>query len=261
MEAEFLSNVRYNLFASKDDWNGWHAKLRHFTNFYHKASLVPKDNEFVSNIPTLHFSSNLDLVSPLPPFPPPSKLPPMNGSLHVLGNCDLSVKNGDSYAPLLARLRNKIPQSVKSRKHGHDQSMDKNLVKRTAISSLPMLALPPSPAPTCMPAPTSVPSSHPMHPSQDQRHELSHPSISWSSSWVVIEKTPRHLGNNPLQKWLLRVYWVYVEHTAGSQELCKTFFKPDSVLGFPCVIMRSRLSYDMDPSYSLSSFSSLPSCP
>lgn len=120
MEIEFLSNVRYNLFASKDEWNEWHAKLRRFSDFYHKASLVPEDNEqFISKNPTLHVSPSLDLAPPL----------------RALSNWNLSVKNSASYAPPLPRLGNEIPPSVNSRKRSRDASTDEHPVKRTAMYS------------------------------------------------------------------------------------------------------------------------------
>ena len=138
MEVEFLSNVRYNLFASKDEWNKWNAKLRRFSDFYHKASLVSGDDEqFISKTPPLQVSPNLDLAPPLPFLSSPSKLPspPMNESLRALPNWNLSVKNGASYAPPLPRLGNEIPPSVNSRKRSRDELTDEHPVKRTVMYS------------------------------------------------------------------------------------------------------------------------------
>lgn len=38
MEVEFLSNMRYNLLASKDEWEQWIAKLSNFHEYYDRAS-------------------------------------------------------------------------------------------------------------------------------------------------------------------------------------------------------------------------------
>ena len=88
MEVEFLSNVRYNLFASKEEWKEWHAKLRRFSDFYHKASLVPEDEQFISKTPSLHISPSLGPTPPLPSMSPASKLPspPLSESLRTMPN-------------------------------------------------------------------------------------------------------------------------------------------------------------------------------
>ncbi|KAK2745244.1 hypothetical protein FQN57_003939 [Myotisia sp. PD_48] len=38
MEVEFLSNVRYNLFVTADEWTQWENKLSLFANYFEKAS-------------------------------------------------------------------------------------------------------------------------------------------------------------------------------------------------------------------------------
>ncbi|KAL7947050.1 hypothetical protein V8C42DRAFT_352457 [Trichoderma barbatum] len=41
MEVEFLSNMRYNLLASKDEWEDWLTKLACFRDYYEQALRVP----------------------------------------------------------------------------------------------------------------------------------------------------------------------------------------------------------------------------
>lgn len=41
MEVEFLSNMRYSLYASKDEWKEWQNKLGKFWDYFEKASRVP----------------------------------------------------------------------------------------------------------------------------------------------------------------------------------------------------------------------------
>ncbi|KAF3893190.1 Meiotically up-regulated protein [Trichophyton interdigitale] len=43
MEVEFLSNVRYNLFVTKEEWNQWLAKLSVFSSYFEKASRLSLD--------------------------------------------------------------------------------------------------------------------------------------------------------------------------------------------------------------------------
>ncbi|KAF1935793.1 hypothetical protein EJ02DRAFT_438981 [Clathrospora elynae] len=41
MEVEFLSNMRYSLFTSKEKWNEWHLVLGKFGTFFDRASKMP----------------------------------------------------------------------------------------------------------------------------------------------------------------------------------------------------------------------------
>lgn len=41
MEVEFLSNMRYSLFTSKEKWTEWHAILGKFGTFFDRASKIP----------------------------------------------------------------------------------------------------------------------------------------------------------------------------------------------------------------------------
>jgi hypothetical protein len=81
MEVEFLSNVRYNLFASKEDWQKWHAKLAMFGDYIRRASRVPLENTYDERTPitpTLQVSPNMFPLSPntqLHPVSPAAKLP------------------------------------------------------------------------------------------------------------------------------------------------------------------------------------------
>ncbi|OAL70296.1 hypothetical protein A7D00_5262 [Trichophyton violaceum] len=43
MEVEFLSNVRYNLFVTKEEWSQWLAKLSVFSSYFEKASRLSLD--------------------------------------------------------------------------------------------------------------------------------------------------------------------------------------------------------------------------
>lgn len=81
MEVEFLSNIRYNLFVSKDDWRKWHAKLALFSDYIHRASQSPLENGYDERTPitpTLQVSPHLFPLTPgnqLHPVSPSTKLP------------------------------------------------------------------------------------------------------------------------------------------------------------------------------------------
>ena len=81
MEVEFLSNMRYTLFASEAEWKEWHVKLGKFSDYYDKASRTQLGFRNLS-LPTPSFNANPNLPSPpvsqhtSPPFV--SNPPPMN---------------------------------------------------------------------------------------------------------------------------------------------------------------------------------------
>ena len=43
MEVEFLSNMRYTLYASEAEWNAWHVKLGKFWSYFDRASRTPPE--------------------------------------------------------------------------------------------------------------------------------------------------------------------------------------------------------------------------
>ncbi|EXJ84503.1 hypothetical protein A1O3_05172 [Capronia epimyces CBS 606.96] len=51
MEVEFLSNMRYALYASAEEWTEWKAKLGRFGAFYDKASRMPPTDENIGHVP------------------------------------------------------------------------------------------------------------------------------------------------------------------------------------------------------------------
>jgi hypothetical protein len=57
MEVEFLSNMRYNLLASKEEWDSWLVKLACFHEYYERALRAPTSPLHVPSPATHHFSS------------------------------------------------------------------------------------------------------------------------------------------------------------------------------------------------------------
>lgn len=76
MEVEFLSNMRYTLYASKTEWNAWHEKLGKFYNYFNAASKSPPER--ASNLLSLPAPGPSD--RPDLPSPPASlqRTPPVN---------------------------------------------------------------------------------------------------------------------------------------------------------------------------------------
>ncbi|RPB15856.1 hypothetical protein P167DRAFT_551762 [Morchella conica CCBAS932] len=84
MEVEFLSNMRYSLFVSSEDWNGWHTTLGRFWAFWDRAQRAPI--EIGSRIPA-PITPTLPIVPPSLPSPPPSNSssPPYSSSTSMPG--------------------------------------------------------------------------------------------------------------------------------------------------------------------------------
>ena len=67
MEVEFLSNIRYDLFASEAEWACWHTKLGLFGDYFSAASILPlePDNSALRvSPPRLQSQSPAKLPSP-----------------------------------------------------------------------------------------------------------------------------------------------------------------------------------------------------
>lgn len=146
MEVEFLSNVRYNLFVSKEEWSQWHTKLGLFADFFHNAPLVPEQNELGPTPPVLRISPNLG-PSPRKQPSPCSKLPspPALDSLRTpswsLPNSAATYANGH-------QVNSQFPPT-NPRKRSRDETVEETPSKKVAMPNnnpAPSSALPPSSA-------------------------------------------------------------------------------------------------------------------
>ncbi|KAL8875777.1 MAG: hypothetical protein Q9198_005913 [Flavoplaca austrocitrina] len=79
MEVEFLSNMRYELYASQAEWVEWQSKLGRFCSFYQKASRFNRSNA-ISPVTPLTQATPHKLPSP------PSGYRPVNGGYANLPN-------------------------------------------------------------------------------------------------------------------------------------------------------------------------------
>lgn len=135
MEVEFLSNIRYDLFASKEEWARWHTKLGLFGDYFNQASKLPAE----SATPSLH-------VSPprLKPQSPSAKLSSSPSDVlrpQSQPNWYMPVPGLPYPAP---QLSNETPMAG-SRKRSRDDETDLQPTKRIARStanSTPTLTVP-----------------------------------------------------------------------------------------------------------------------
>jgi hypothetical protein len=125
MEVEFLSNMRYSLLASKEQWEEWHEKLRKFRVYCDKATRAPLPQVSPLTVSNLH-----------PNLPSP---PSMQGSppSHAYTPSTAPFTNGHAWPPHnLAPLSSPLSaigdydQRVYTRKRSYDGEQEEPVAKR-----------------------------------------------------------------------------------------------------------------------------------
>ena len=101
MEVEFLSNMRYTLYASHDEWDEWHVKLGRFSEHYDRASQIPAESapqSLVLPAPRLSVAPNVSstLASQISPQYLPQLVSSQQGLAHPLSM--------PPYLPLAAKV-------------------------------------------------------------------------------------------------------------------------------------------------------------
>ncbi|KIW40223.1 uncharacterized protein PV06_07437 [Exophiala oligosperma] len=118
MEVEFLSNMRYDLYASAEEWNEWKAKLGRFGAFYDKASLLPSTDDSKITAPVTPTSQSFSHKLPSPPSPrhvvSPFRLSPSNSSYPTLPHPLPSTVQLPS-SPLRPQYGGSIPREERKR--------------------------------------------------------------------------------------------------------------------------------------------------
>ncbi|GFF60927.1 meiotically up-regulated gene 80 protein [Aspergillus udagawae] len=165
MEVEFLSNVRYNLYASEEEWAQWHTKLGVFSDLFNRAVVIPDEVDLSPTTPVLRISPSLRASSQVSSSTP-SKLPSPPASDPVRPQQVAWNQPSNTYTTL-PQLGSDI-QLANPRKRTRDEQVDEHPAKRVAVPQIipPVSTLPPTSAMTSLPAlprvvtPTSAPSSH-----------------------------------------------------------------------------------------------------
>ncbi|KAK0125334.1 hypothetical protein ONS96_009183 [Cadophora gregata f. sp. sojae] len=125
MEVEFLSNMRYSLLASKEQWADWHEKLRNIRNYCNRAAEAPTQvspQTYMTLHPNLPSPPSTQTSPPTHPHLPPSSSF-MNGHQWPVNN---------SLPPISSPLTN-LPESEYrgyTRKRSYDGEADEPVAKR-----------------------------------------------------------------------------------------------------------------------------------
>ena len=149
MEVEFLSNMRYNLYVSQQEWRKWQTKLGKFGAFYEHASRVPgTDVAAKVSTPITPVSLSPSGRLPSPPMASHGGFPYQS---HEIMTKYASRPHPFSMAPVLPRspLRQHAEPFYNGlvRKRSIDTSSDMPGAKRVLHSRLPSG---PSHTPACM---------------------------------------------------------------------------------------------------------------
>ncbi|KAL2865416.1 putative mucin [Aspergillus lucknowensis] len=130
MEVEFLSNLRYNLYASKKEWAQWHVKLGLFADFFMNAPLASEDGDVLHTPPVLRLSPSFGPTTRTQLSPISARLP--SPSIETLHPQMWASMNGPSYAPA-SQVANDLSQ-VDSRKRRYEEAAEEqHPTKKIAI--------------------------------------------------------------------------------------------------------------------------------
>ena len=80
MEVEFLSNMKYTLYASELEWHAWHQQLGRFWKYFEQASRTPVEAKLPAP-----YSQILNMAPTLPSPPASLHASPPFGNVHTPG--------------------------------------------------------------------------------------------------------------------------------------------------------------------------------
>ncbi|KAL9109857.1 MAG: hypothetical protein Q9227_005560 [Pyrenula ochraceoflavens] len=127
MEVEFLSNMRYNLYVSSAEWDGWMVKLGKFRKFLFDSSRVSVQRTMALNSPTSLALPQHKLPSPPSPIhnfvssfnptplPPSQRVSPIRTFPEsIVGSRKRSLDASSDEPPAKRAMQNMIPTPVSS---------------------------------------------------------------------------------------------------------------------------------------------------
>lgn len=200
MEVEFLSNMRYNLLASKEEWDDWLVKLACFHDFYERAIRAPASPLHVTSPSTLRFTSPMPsptvTMASRSTTETPQAWPPL---LHP---------NAGPVSPLAPKLGLPLP-TTRKRTFVDDDAVE-HPAKRAApprvesMSAGPQMAPRMSMPPNGMPVPrltvntNTGPSGYPMNSHPSTKPVSLPPLIPGVRAMSTVYQQPPHLAQPPM---------------------------------------------------------------
>lgn len=131
MEVEFLSNVRYNLFVTKEEWDRWYTKLGLFGEYFERASRLPAETDMAPTTPTLQLPP-----SPIPTSPGAELLPPNRATTLPSPNFPNSYATHPHWQPVSTQQSTGLPYANRSPPKQHSWGMDPLATSRKRTSDM-----------------------------------------------------------------------------------------------------------------------------
>jgi cyclin-like protein len=189
MEVEFLSNMRYNLFTSQQEWKEWHVTLGKFGTF---ISNFIKSRELAARLRPLQTSMASNgllpaVLSPVSQMIPSYSAAPYNGHLSSTVTPVLQPQVPSSAISPIGPLP--APEMPVSRKRGLDDSPSERATKRHLSNVLSSTSCPPA---------TSVPNLSTSGPLKVNLPSLVIPPFSTLSTPNQLTPTLPPLGTHAM---------------------------------------------------------------
>jgi hypothetical protein len=198
MEVEFLSNMRYSLLASKEQWKEWQVKLGRFWEHFEKAARAP------STLPS-PVAANHSSVLPSPPVSmesPPALTPYSLNSAPYNHNQQWPATYSQPSISPLPSMPDLVPElnlQLSGRKRGYEDTANEPSAKRVTRSNgsqivphitipAPRQNMPRLPVPG-LPVNTTQPSGYPAIP---QNLQLLPPLAGGRAMSTVYPATPSY---------------------------------------------------------------------
>lgn len=130
MEVEFLSNMRYSLLATKDEWEEWLTKLACFSEYYERAFRHPTSPIALSSPVGQGFNS---------PLPSPTAIVPNIAATTTYSPLSASRQNSQPWPAsfqgnmALSPLSAKSNLATMSKKRAHDDDLAEHPAKRPSL--------------------------------------------------------------------------------------------------------------------------------
>ena len=174
MEVEFLSNSRYNLFVSKEEWEKWHVKLSRFARYCNDAgddglgsvATTRSVPQIAVNQPPIPNLQSLSPSSRLPSPPYTSSIGQQGWGQTAHAGAAHATNGISSYLSRPQQKYSDIPLAGTSRKRGRDDQdqleEQQQSTKRMALPRKNPVQVPSSTMPSVLP-PVVVPPHMPMN--------------------------------------------------------------------------------------------------
>jgi hypothetical protein len=223
MEVEFLSNMRYNLVATKDQWNDWLDKLSCFHEYYERAVRLPASPIHVPSPATK--GQHSPVASPTAAMQPTVNLPPTPAVTTNYSPTSSHSQNWSAYqtniiSPLSTKPNLQFPPV--SRKRSPEGEIMEHPAKRLAPQRGAAPAMPQVPRSNGIVEPARLPVPHlPVMTghSQAQPQALSQPALTtFDNHNINVSGYPQptqqvaqpvHVSLPPLQTGMRAMSTVY----------------------------------------------------